>query len=328
MSDDKNGAAGDGQQQGNQGSQQGQAQGPAGAGAQGQQQQGVGDQGQQSGQQQGQQQQEPPKGDWPDDWREKMAGGDEKLLEQFKRFSSPQALRDSWLEQRKTLSQRAERPKLPDNATAEQIAAYRKEMGIPETPDKYDVSLGDGHVWGDADKPLLESFTKAAHDAHIPPEAVKPMLKWYDALQQQQAEARTLKDAEFKKSNVDALAGEWGGSLGMEVRIADEFVQGMGAEMYERFRGARDAEGNLLYANADFIRWANKMQREFNPAGTVVPGSGITAPQAMESEITQIESLMGDRTSQYWKGPEAEKMQARYRQLIDARERQGGKRAA
>lgn len=270
---------------------------------------------------------EPIKGDWPEDWREKMADGDDKLLESLKRFSSPKALRDSWLEQRKTISQRTAKPKLPENATEEQIKAYRAEVGVPETPDKYDVALGDGHVWGDADKPLLESFTKAAHDKNIPSEYVKPILQWYDQLQQQQAERRTLADAQFKKDSLDTLAGEWGSSLGMEARIADEFMQSMGEEMYERFREARDPDGKLLFADAGFIRWANKMQRELNPAATVLPGSGLGSADAMASEISTIESLMGDRESKYWKGPEANKMQARYRDLIGARDRMGKKAA-
>jgi len=31
--------------------------------------------------------------------------------------------------------------------------------------------------------------------------------------------------------------------------------------------------------------------------------------------------LMGNRSSEYWKGPGADKMQARYRELVSARDR-------
>lgn len=242
---------------------------------------------------------------------------------------------DALFEARQKISQGLQKPKLPDNATPEQIAEYRQALGVPEAPDKYDVSLGDGHVWGEADKPLLESFTKAAHESNVPAEYLKPILKWYDQLQQQQHEARTLADAGYKKANVDRLASEWGGNLGMETRIADEFMQQMGPEMYEKFKGARDGEGNLLFANADFIRWANKMQRELNPTGTVLPGTGINSMQAAETRKAEIEAMMKDSNSAYFKGEKITKngrtdtkIALEYYDLLQAIERQQGRKAA
>lgn len=272
---------------------------------------------------------------FPEDWREQYAKGDEKKLGVLKRYSSYEAAMDALFEARQKISQGQQKPKLPDNATPEQIAEYRQSIGVPETPDKYDVSLGNGHVWGDADKPLLESFTKTAHEANVPAEYLKPMLAWYDKLQQDTIEKRTLADAGYKKANVDRLASEWGGNLGMETRIADEFMQQMGPEMYEQFKTARDGEGNLLFANADFIRWANKMQRELNPAGTVLPGTGINSLQAAETRKAEIEAMMKDGSSAYYKGEKVTKngrtdtkVALEYYDLLQAIERQRGRRAA
>lgn len=287
--------------------------------------------GQQNGQQQGG---DPPKGDWPEDWREKWAEGDEKFLETLKRYASPLAVRDAFREQRKALSQRPTKPTLPENPTPEQVAAYRKEIGVPEAPDKYDVSLGDGHVWGDADKPLLESFTKAAHEANLPAEAVKPMLAWYDRLQKEGAEKTHLADATFKKANVDQLAGEWGAGLNMEVRIAEEFFDSLPDGLGDLIRDARGPDGRLLGANAGLIRWANRMQREMNPAATVLPGSGINSLQAAEGRIAEIEKLMRDNNSAYWKGEKITKngrtdtkLAIEYNELLQAREKYGKKAA-
>lgn len=265
----------------------------------------------------------PVAGNWPDNWRELMAGDDEKALESLKRYSSPVESDRARREAQKRVSQGFQRPKLVENATAEQLAEYRKEIGVPEAADKYDVALGDGHVWGEADKPILDSFTKAAHESNVPNEYIKPILGWYDKLQQANAARQQEADAGFKKENLDVLAGEWGGTLGMEARIADELWQGMGEDLYARFSKARDASGRLLFADAALIKWANRMQREINPAATVVPGSGTNSMQAMETEIAGLKKLMGDATSEYWKGPNAAKNQARYRELIDAQSKVG-----
>lgn len=341
MSDDSNGTAGDGGQQnsndqsGLAGAGQAAGQGQQGAGAQGHDGQSASSGNQQQGGASatqmldgtGKTTDSGAKGPWPENWRELMAEGDEKFLDTLKRYGSPLAFRDAYKEARKKLSERAQRPKLPDNPTEEQVKAYRAELGIPETPEGYDTSLGDGHVWGEADKPLLQSFTKAAHDANVPPEHVKPLLKWYEGLQQQQLEARQNADASWKKQNVDELREEWGADYRMELRIVDEFFETLPDGLGEVLLNARDADGRPLGANAKFIRWANRMQREANPLATVLPGSGVNSMQAMEAELDKLRKLMGDRESEYWKGPSAAKNQARYRELLDAKERLGKKAA-
>ena len=40
--------------------------------------------------------------------------------------------------------------------------------------------------------------------------------------------------------------------------------------------------------------------------------------KTIEAELTDMRKLMADPNSKYYKGPEAEKLQARYRDLIDA----------
>lgn len=272
---------------------------------------------------------------FPENWRETYAKGDDKKLAQLKRFSSYESALDSLFEAQKKIAQGLQKPKLADKATPEQLAEYRAAVGVPETADKYDTALADGHVWGEADKPLLESFTKAAHDANVPGEYVKPMLAWYDQLQQKQLEERTLKDAGWKKQNLDALAAEWGGNMGMEARIADEFWQSMGTDMYERFKAARDAEGNLLFADAELIRWSNRMQRDLNPAGTVLPGSGINSLQAAEARKSEIEKMIADPSSGYYKGEKVTKngrtdtkVAWEYYDLLAALERQKGRKVA
>ena len=41
--------------------------------------------------------------------------------------------------------------------------------------------------------------------------------------------------------------------------------------------------------------------------------------QSLNDEIAGLEAKMADRTSDYWKGPQANQNQARYRELLDLR---------
>lgn len=254
-----------------------------------------------------------------------MAGGDDKKLALLKRYASPLAAVDALHDVRTKMSKgeiKVVNPLKP-NATPEELKAWRADNGIPETPQGYDTTIEDGHVWGEADKPVLDSFVQAAHEANLPPTAVKAALKWYEGHQAKVIETQMNEDAGFKKANIDELASEWGGALNREVAIASEFFQKLPDGLGDALMGARDGNGRLLMANAKFIRWANSMERSANPAATVMPGSGIHAAQALESELAGIKVLMADPNSKYYKGPESKKLNERYLQLLEAKEKQG-----
>jgi hypothetical protein len=254
-----------------------------------------------------------------------MAGGDDKKLALLKRYASPLAAVDALHDVRTKMSKGEIKvvSALKANATPEELKAWRADNGIPETWQGYDTTIEEGHVWGDADKPVLESFTQAAHEANLPPTAVKAALKWYEGHQAKIIETQMNEDAGFKKANIDELASEWGGALNREVAIASEFFQKLPDGLGDALMGARDGNGRLLMANAKFIRWANSMERSANPAATVMPGSGIHAAQALESELAGIKVLMADPNSKYYKGPESKKLNERYLQLLEAKEKQG-----
>ena len=88
---------------------------------------------------------------------------------------------------------------------------------------------------------------------------------------------------------------------------------------------AADIDGTLLGDSPNFARWVVSLGREMNPIGSVVPGSGTNAVQAVESEMAEIRKLMGDTNSEYWKGPKAAKMQDRYLELQRAMEKGKGR---
>src|SRR3546814_8159770 len=63
----------------------------------------------------------------------------------------------------------------PD-ATPEQIAEWRKEQGIPEKPEDYDLKFDNGLVIGEADKPLVAEFLKASHATNVTPAQAKAQI--------------------------------------------------------------------------------------------------------------------------------------------------------
>src|SRR5690606_3113955 len=70
----------------------------------------------------------------PDDWRERIAGDDEKCLQSLRRYQSV----DNWVKANRNLAQQIKtgmlRATLPENPSDAELAAFRKSWGIPDAP--------------------------------------------------------------------------------------------------------------------------------------------------------------------------------------------------
>jgi hypothetical protein len=257
-------------------------------------------------------------GNWPDDWREQYAGQDEKLLKRLQRYASPKAALDALVSAQDKIRSGALKAVLPDNPSEEQLKQWREENGIPEKPSEYDVNLPDGLVIGEQDKPLVDGFLEAAHKAHMQPAQVKQALSWYFSEQERLINEVAQRDNEARQAAEDELRQEWGGEFRQNINLVSGLLDGAPAGVKENLMNARLADGSLLGNNPQVLRYLTGLSRELNPMGTVVPGAGVNSVSAIESEIAGLEKRMGDDRANYFKD---EKAQARYRELITARDR-------
>lgn len=263
--------------------------------------------------------QAPDGGDWPADWRSKLSA-DAKHAKTLERFASPSAVFNSFLALRQKVDSGELRAvtQFPDKGTPEEQQAWRKANGIPEKPEEYSVHFGDGLVIGDADKPAVDDFLKAAHSRNMQPEQVKETLRWYFDFREKELDDLEKRDAEFLTQSEDALRAEWGPEYRTNVNMIRGLVDTIPQSIRDLFVGARLADGNALLNHPDMARWLVHTARTVNPVATVVPGAGANMASAIEDEITAIEKTM--RTDR--KAYNADlKMQQRLRELYDARDR-------
>jgi hypothetical protein len=246
-----------------------------------------------------------PAGDFPADWREKAAGGDEKKLGMLKRYASPAAVADALANARDLIAKGQTRQPLAADATDEQKAEYRKANGIPEAPDKYDTTLPDGLVIGEADKPLVDGYLKYAHDNNLPGDVVKANLSWYYKEQDRQREAQFERDATTKQEVVTSLREEYGADFKRQVRAADDLLDTVGPGFKDALKQARMPDGTLVGANPQAERFFNNTALQVNPFATIVPGGNGGVEASAEAERAQLIKESGDRSgnSPYWKGP-------------------------
>lgn len=304
-----------GQQQGQQ--QQSQSQGQQ----QGQQQsQAQGDKGQQQqqSQQQGQSQQQSQQ---QTDWRKDIAGENADWLKTLERFASPKAMFESYQSLRSKMASgelRDMRP-FPEKGTPEEQAAWRRDRGLPEKHDGYDLKFEDGLVIGEADKPVIEGFLKVAHARNYSPEQVKDAVKWYYDQQDAAADAREKADAETARKTQDTLRAEWQGEYRTNMNGMHALLDTLPKGVKEKLMNARQADGNPVMSDPDVLRGLVGLFRQINPVTTIgIAGDDAAVAKGIDGELDQIRSVMKTDRKKYNADP---KMQARYRELIAAKER-------
>jgi hypothetical protein len=254
--------------------------------------------------------------DWPEDWRQKYAGTDDKLLKRMERYASPKAALDALVAAQEKLRSGAKPVALKADASAEEVAAWRQENGIPAKAEDYDISLPDGLVIGEIDKPIVDGFLKMAHGENMTPDNVKKSLAWYYAEQDRQREMAEERDHESRAQAEETLREEWGQDYKRNALIANQFLDQAPEGLKDRIMGARLADGAPMGNDPAFLNFLVNLSREMNPVASVMPGSGTNAMQAMETEIAGYEKRMRDDRDGWFKDKKA---QSRYQELITAK---------
>jgi hypothetical protein len=265
---------------------------------------------------------------WGDDWRERMAGGNEDLLKSLKRYTSPETYAKAGFQAQQKIRSGEYKRGLPAEASAEEVATWRKETGIPDKPEDYKIEPPKGVVFGDADQPLLSSFAQHAHANNWDQKTLNEAVSWYGQFQEAQIAEQAAKDDQFQTEAHDALRDMWpGADYHRNVNAAKGLISSLPKEFQGLFAHARTSDGRVLGDHPVILSTLAQLAREVNPASSVVPAGTQDAPKAIETELSQLRTLMRDPSSAYHKGPDAGKNQQRYRELLNVQEKLKGRAA-
>lgn len=262
---------------------------------------------------------------WQENWRDtylQQKGLDlatpegKKASKWLDRYASPAAALDALKAAQTKIDSAVVKPPLPKDATEQQVAEWRAENGIPETPDGYLENLANGLVVGEADKPFIDLFTARLHGKNASPEIVQECLAGYYEVVEQQAIWRAEQDAQFHDDSLIELKGEYGPDYKRNINMVGGLLDQLGPEVKNIMLSARTAQGRHFGDDTTIMRALVGLAREINPTASVVSGSGAGAASSIDAEIKGLEDRMGTKA---WFKDEA--AQSRYRELIDARER-------
>ncbi|CRY63027.1 Uncharacterised protein [Yersinia kristensenii] len=256
--------------------------------------------------------------EFPEDWRDKLAGDDQKYRKQLERYASPQALAKAHKELQSKVSsgELLKAAKLPENPTPEELTAWRKDNDVPEKAADYLSGMPSGVIIGDEDKERVNSFIETMHGKNVSKDVVQAAIEWNQSKIETERQEIYDRNADLQEQTEEALRAEWGPEFKRNINLVNGVIATLPEAARDVFAGAKALDGTALFNNPDIMRWMVDMARKVNPVGTVV--TGATNISAVDSELEQIEKVMKDNRSAYNKDA---KMQDRYMQLLEAKER-------
>lgn len=257
---------------------------------------------------------------WPEDWREQIAGADDKTLKRLQRYNAPSDALKALTALQAKISAGEMRSRLAKDAKPEDIQKWREENGIPEAPDKYDIEQPKG-----IEKTAFEKFLKASHDTNATPEQVKAMTEFWVNERAEAAKTVQAEDVRFANEQRDTLTAEWGKEYDTNIARVQAVLGLFPDEVRQLLVGARLADGRPLSAHAGVLKAFAQISREIDPAGTLTSFGTESQQGNVDSRIEQIEKVIKTNRSQY---NNDEKMQDEYRRLLAAREKMKAREAA
>jgi len=273
---------------------------------------------------------EPAAKAFPESWREDLAGGDKAFRKTLDRFESPVGLAKAYKELTARLSSgdlRSTKPP-PDNATPEQLAAWRAEHGLPASAAAYvdGLQLGNGTVTGEAERALLASFADQALKGRWTADQYNQAVAWYFNTQDRLAAQRDQADAAFKHEASKGLLREWDHDYETNRNIIAQFFdRSFPEEFKDALLTARLPDGRVLANHPTFNKAILEVAKSLNPSGAVLPNTSGGGLSNVESRIAEIESKYmraphgSDLWKSYWTGDSGARMQQEYRGLLARR---------
>lgn len=239
-----------------------------------------------------------PGGEGADDWRAGIQ--DEKLRDHAGRFTSVLDLVGKHYELRKELST-AIKP-LGKDPTEEQVAAYRKATGIPDTVEGYKFSVPEGHEITDDDKAFQTAAAQVFHKHNISAEQAEGLGAWWNEMVANSLQAQIDGDKAYADETMAILKKEWpGAEFDRNKAIANQAAAKIFGDDIDEIRAIETKDGRFILDHPAFIKMMAQYGREMQEGtlGTILSDgerSGVDAEiREFEQKIEKAQA-QGDRT--------------------------------
>jgi hypothetical protein len=171
------------------------------------------------------------KGEFSEGWLDRLPDDfkdSKQILGQFKDING--ALK-TLVNQQKLLGKKADAVLIPkDDASPEEVAAFRAKLGVPENADAYSLKpkdLPQGVEWNEAQ---AKEFNKFAHEKGLTPAQAEALMSWDAQREMVKAQEAQAKQREEFETARKTLADAWGDKFETNKAVATRMAQSLGLD--------------------------------------------------------------------------------------------------
>jgi len=206
----------------------------------------------------------------------------------IKLFKDPGALAKSYLSAQKMIGG----PKIPvpdpKTATEDEWKAVYSKLGLPESPDKYEVKLPEGVQ---ADENFMKGFKELAHKSGILPRQAQPLVEWFTQEASRVMAAEAQAKAAQAKQGIEGLKTEWGAAYDTKIKQANAALSETLGDLAPDFKKFLNESG--LGDHPTLIKAFAKMGENLKEDDLKGDGDGrlgAMTPAEAQSKINEIMS--------------------------------------
>lgn len=254
-----------------------------------------------------------PKKAAPEDWRADL---DDDLRPTAERFSSKaDAIRAI-----QAFQKRESQVRVPGkNASVEEIAKYRKAIGIPESPDKYEFpELPEGEELTEEMQASRKTWSERFHNLGISQKAAKELSQFVAEDVQAQMEQAKEQDEAFARSQEEKLRSEWKGddydkNKTLANRAFNEIANRAGIPV-EALTKIETKDGRFLMDRAEMLKLFSVIGREMSE-GTLGPAMSESERDSLEDAVRDVRKQIAE-AQQEGDSKRANKLYQKEQQLL------------
>lgn len=217
------------------------------------------------------------------DWRATIEDTDLRKLAE--RYESPTAIAKAVSDLRKETATRIK--PLGDNASEEDIAAYHKQIGVPESADKYEFKPREGKEFTETDKVFNAAMAAVMHRVHITQDQAAALNEELNIFTAQLEEAREKGLADAAEKAIEGLKREMGQDFDRNTEYARRAAKQFGDEGFLEWLDKATVDGMTLNVHPMFVKAFAQIGRRAGEEGIEI---GMTDAEraTVEERITAL----------------------------------------
>jgi len=244
------------------------------------------------------------------DWRDAIT--DEALRKGADKFTNIEALMQSYAELEGRLGKSV--LLLGEDASEDDISAYRKQLGVPEDADGYELTIPEGYAPTEADIAFRAWAGEVFHDIGLPARQGKELSERWNVFAGEMQEAQNVAHVAAREKADDKLKRDWGADHARNVEFGRRAASKFGGEDLVDLLTHTMVDGVQLGNHPKFVQFSAKIGR-LTEEGHSIMGLSDDQAKTTQDRIDELHELQGGDPNKYKSGSVQAELNSLYDKL-------------